>query len=158
MKRDGQGGVNQKKTNLAIFFASPLRSAHPPLIIPEFRLEPSSGGGRYDTVAHQPAGLMLEPNGGWLCCSLRRVSHVMIRIIGQLPGPHSLRKDLGTNRMSRRHRIRNGAARSVHPRGLDRSCHAVFLEPRLDLDFSPRVASLGGAPAGRVKRHRHQRL
>jgi hypothetical protein len=90
-----------------------------------------------------------------LRCKLRRVSHVMIRIIGQLPGPHSLRKDLGTNRMSRRHRIRNGAARSVHPRGLDRSYHAVFPEPRMDLDFSPRVASLGGDPAGRVRRHRH---
>jgi len=73
---------------------------------------------------------MLEPNGGCCCAANSDVSgHVMIRIIGQLPGPHSLRKDLGTNRMSRRHRIRNGAARSVHPRGLDRSCHAGRSSP-----------------------------
>src|SRR5271157_4668368 len=39
----------------------------PSLIIPEAPLVPSSGRGRCDTVAHQPAGSMLEPNGGWCC-------------------------------------------------------------------------------------------
>ena len=57
--------------------------------------------------------------------------------------------------MSRRHRIRYGEPDPSTRKVLIGPCHAVFLEPRLDLDFSPRVASLGGAPAGRVRRHRH---